>query len=1385
MWPKLLDMSRDESKRMLRRLELEAYASVISAFRAQGDLSKDKKRLLNEIGSVLSISTERHRAEVRRAVNDEKLSTIADHMSGPNNSSEWAIEGRRLVPLMPRLVPQTAFTVTANSAANAAMFHNMSLALPAETGSKNIISATSSTPSTPVTNSTSNATISTIKSPRPTSPSSNVVVLPSGMSIHVKSEPDLDEKNRKRKRSNSSSSMGSGKELPITTMSMPTQVIPTPKTTVLPFTSPKVTTYMTSTGGTGLSPVKITFNKATASGSTTIAPAQKVIIVSSSSSFTPSILQRSQSVPSNKTLTSPVTTTVTRPSIIFTTTASSTSGNPSIVTVTPSSSTILSPNIPVCVVGTATTAFLTNTLSAAKPRPKTVSRQKTKTMTTSASSVLATAASAVGSGTLVTQSPMTKIITTSASTGATKPSIQIVQEHGVKIITQTVPGNKILPKPITIGSGTGTPVVMVTTTIPTTVVMTTKPVTCTAGSQSNQVVINPAGGTRIVTTPSVCSSGKTTPSAGNIITVTPKTLQACAAKTNVVMTKPYIAGASTAGKSNVIIVQKPPTKTVAVTKTTPTSVIQKSLQVRNGNKTIIVTTSSGNQSRVVSTLPTAQPLQGALKSVSGKTQQVVIRPKPSGMQAPISEQVERRSSSPILTELIQQSSEQDMTTVISTSPQTVTEQHVSPGYVDETSSISSATSDNKVEIKHTGDILEAAVAAITNGNQWVEYDVPMPTVSQAAPPQTSTYQEKSASSAIKALLEIQRDPSKETTRSQTIDLSKMAVPIQLPKTESPPKVMTSNPSTLGTSILPDFFQMESTPKPPQSKITGSSFLQTATMEVEKALQERNKALQQQGKIQESDTFSDLTIHKAGNPQKSNDIVTIEEQGFQSSGTGESALLNVPDENIAGQLDPQTGLFHLGDSMSGSKSNLSSLLAAGQVDVVKSADPNQGQVEVKEEGKGHSELLKHLTGTSQEEKEIDPYDFINRDYAATQSSSVDSQEVQPNNSQSIEPCQTSSTSTDSATPTNQYTTIISSSSTGSEVTEEKSDQSNLFSSYSAAEKLSAMAACREERIRMTNVSGTEDRIRITGVSVEQQRQTDTSGKLKSGLIPLQDIVASKVSTSITTATSMNESIEPPSKVIVTTPGTATPAASVAATCVMVESSNLDTSHMNLEDFTSQRLLHEEDHVQLRREENIISVWEEQPEFPSHGATGSSSGSGTESTSTSESCLAGLRASKRKRKAPIPLDEAPIPSNLPSWVRAALNLLQRVSRYRGTNKSKGELNAASWFTRPVDPSEAPGYHKIIKQPMDFGTVKRKLETGLYGDFNDFHNDMLLVRTNCLKYNPPGHEARKDCEEVFQFYTVEFNKMIEKWQKVHCTPPKSPKKPRTELVRSPPKT
>ncbi|CAB3230563.1 unnamed protein product [Arctia plantaginis] len=124
MWPMLLNMTQDECRLTLRRLELEAYSNMISVFRAQGALEDNRKKLLEELRAVLHISNDRHSAEARRVSNDELLATIADQLSGPNTGLGWISEGRRRVPLIPRGIAQTMYTEIADKAAEAAAAEN-------------------------------------------------------------------------------------------------------------------------------------------------------------------------------------------------------------------------------------------------------------------------------------------------------------------------------------------------------------------------------------------------------------------------------------------------------------------------------------------------------------------------------------------------------------------------------------------------------------------------------------------------------------------------------------------------------------------------------------------------------------------------------------------------------------------------------------------------------------------------------------------------------------------------------------------------------------------------------------------------------------------------------------------------------------------------------------------------------------------------------------------------------------------------------------------------------------------------------------------------------------------------------------------------------------
>ncbi|ONK79826.1 uncharacterized protein A4U43_C01F10520 [Asparagus officinalis] len=58
----------------------------------------------------------------------------------------------------------------------------------------------------------------------------------------------------------------------------------------------------------------------------------------------------------------------------------------------------------------------------------------------------------------------------------------------------------------------------------------------------------------------------------------------------------------------------------------------------------------------------------------------------------------------------------------------------------------------------------------------------------------------------------------------------------------------------------------------------------------------------------------------------------------------------------------------------------------------------------------------------------------------------------------------------------------------------------------------------------------------------------------------------------------------------------------------------------------------------------------------------------------------------------------------------------------------------FSEPVDPEELPDYHDIIKHPMDFGTVRKKLDSGAYENLEQFESDIFLISSNAMRYNSP---------------------------------------------------
>lgn len=101
---------------------------------------------------------------------------------------------------------------------------------------------------------------------------------------------------------------------------------------------------------------------------------------------------------------------------------------------------------------------------------------------------------------------------------------------------------------------------------------------------------------------------------------------------------------------------------------------------------------------------------------------------------------------------------------------------------------------------------------------------------------------------------------------------------------------------------------------------------------------------------------------------------------------------------------------------------------------------------------------------------------------------------------------------------------------------------------------------------------------------------------------------------------------------------------------------------------------------------------------------------------------------------------------------------------------DLNAA--FLQPVDPValNIPSYHKIIKKPMDLGTMDQKLKAGEYLNLKEFDKDFELIVKNCRTFNGEDHIITLSALKLQDLYKAEMAKK-DSWMAKHAPPTAPP--------------
>lgn len=123
-----------------------------------------------------------------------------------------------------------------------------------------------------------------------------------------------------------------------------------------------------------------------------------------------------------------------------------------------------------------------------------------------------------------------------------------------------------------------------------------------------------------------------------------------------------------------------------------------------------------------------------------------------------------------------------------------------------------------------------------------------------------------------------------------------------------------------------------------------------------------------------------------------------------------------------------------------------------------------------------------------------------------------------------------------------------------------------------------------------------------------------------------------------------------------------------------------------------------------------------------------------------------------------------------------------KHRNTNQLQHLLKVvmkAIWkhqfawpFHQPVDTVKLnlPDYHRIIKYPMDLGTIKKRLENYYYVSASECIEDFKTMFTNCYVYNKPGEDVVLMAQALEKLFLTKITEMPKEEVDLPLPPPKA---------------
>lgn len=112
-------------------------------------------------------------------------------------------------------------------------------------------------------------------------------------------------------------------------------------------------------------------------------------------------------------------------------------------------------------------------------------------------------------------------------------------------------------------------------------------------------------------------------------------------------------------------------------------------------------------------------------------------------------------------------------------------------------------------------------------------------------------------------------------------------------------------------------------------------------------------------------------------------------------------------------------------------------------------------------------------------------------------------------------------------------------------------------------------------------------------------------------------------------------------------------------------------------------------------------------------------------------------------PEPFESFGSPGGQPRKSEFGNSQLQACLDYLHKQLQRKDVNG--FFAFPVTDNIAPGYSSIIHHPMDFSTMKTKIENHEYQNVSEYRKDFKLMCDNCITYNRPETVYYKESKRL----------------------------------------